>query len=264
MKVPFQVPATAKPGDTIEFDVPGVVAEADVMPKTVVEQIVQDRLAQFAKGHVKVSGLDEAGKLALAKQLGIKVAEVDEDGKPSGNIGKQLEAAQAEWRTRELTPALETAKRYEGEVQSLRQAKLTDAIIAAAAKAGVLPPLLSGERPPIAALVGTDSFAFDEKTRQWFVKSADGFAISSQPTANQPWRTVDEHVVEWTKKPENKPFVGVVTQGGSNLGGGSAGASTEGVITLTAEQGSDFGTYQAALKQVGGDNSRVKVAARKY
>src|ERR1043166_7765322 len=147
-------------GKSVEVEIPGVIAESEVsskyMPKEVVEQIVKDRLAQFAKGHVKIDGLDEAQKLALVKQLGIEVMEVEDGAPAKGNIGKQLEEAKGTWRSQELTPVQEEAKRYRAEVETLRHGKLTDAIIAAAAKAGVLPALLSGERPPIAALVGSD------------------------------------------------------------------------------------------------------------
>jgi hypothetical protein len=257
MKTTVQV--EGKPVE-VEIDaVPTSEVSKSYMPKEVVEQIVKDRLAQFAKGHVKIDGLDEAGKLALVKSLGIEVMEVDEDGAPAkGNLGKQLEAAKNEWAQKELTPAVEEAKRYKAEVESLRQAKLTDAIIAAAAKAGVLPALLSGQRPPIAALVGTDAFAFDEKTRSWYVKGENGFAISSSPTEGRPYKTADEFVAEWAKKPENKPFVGITTQGGANLGGGSASAG-DGRVVLTKDQASDGAVYAEALKKVGGDHSRIVV-----
>jgi hypothetical protein len=250
-------------GKSVEIEIPGVIPETEIstkyMPKDVVEQIVKDRLAQFAKGHVKIDGLDEAGKLALVKSLGIEVVEVDEDGTPAkGSLGKQLEAVKNEWVQKELTPVAEEAKRYKAEVESLRQAKLSDAIIAAGAKAGVLPALLSGPRPPIAALVGSEAFAFDEKSRSWYVKGENGFAISSSPTEGQPYKTADEYVAEWAKRPENKPFVGITTQGGANLGGGSASAG-DGRVVLTKEQASDGAVWAEALKKVGGDASRIVV-----
>lgn len=253
-------------GKSVEVDIPGVVPEADVaakyMPKDVVEQIVKDRLAQFAKGHIKVDDLDDAGKKALAERLGWKLEEVDADGEPK--IGKQLEQAKGEWTERELKPLQEQVKTHRGEVETLRSGKLADSIVAVAAKAGVktplLTPLVAGEDPPIVAMLQR-AFGFDEKSKRWFVKSADGFAFSADPAKNGPYKSVDEFVTDWAKLPANKDFIGVTTQGGPGIGtGGGAGGGGAEVIVLTREQAENHALWNETLKKVGGDPTRIKVA----
>src|SRR5437879_7022097 len=113
-------------GKSIEVDIPGVVAEADVtakyMPKEVVEQIVRDRLSQFAQGRVKVDELDAAAITALAEKKGLKLAG---SGTPTDDIAKQLTQARADWSKLELEPVLAREQASKADVQSLRRGQLT-------------------------------------------------------------------------------------------------------------------------------------------
>lgn len=228
MKTTVQIPANAKPGESIEIDIPGALSEADAMPKAVVEQIVKDRLTQFAKGHVKVDDLDEAAITALVEKKGFKLAGKSQDG----DVGKQVEQAKKEWAERELKPVLEQVAANKTEVETLRRSQLTSEIVASAAKAGVLPAVLAGENPAILALVQQKSpFAFDEKTRRWYVQGPNGPAFSSNPTEQKPYKSPDEAVMEWVKDPANKPFVGMTTQQGPGLQSGGMGHAGAGFIS---------------------------------
>lgn len=258
MKLSFEVPATAKPGEKIEVDVAGVVSEADVMPKSVVEQIVKDRLAQFAKGHVKVDELDAPAIQALAEKKGLRIATA---GTSTDEIGKQIQQAETTWTEQKLKPVLEREAAQQKEVAALRRDQLTAAIRSAAArffKDALLNPPSQGAQPPIVAMI-EPQFGFNDQTRTWHVKAGEGFAISAEPQKYGVYKTPEEAVAELAKNPAYKDFLRVETQEGPGVQGGGAGGSAAGTVVLSPEQASDAGTYQAALKQVGGDYSKVVI-----
>jgi hypothetical protein len=231
MKTSVQIPANAKPGDTVEIEVPGVVAEADLSskytPNEAITRIVQDRLTQFGRGHVKLE--DITAKPEVKQQvmdlLGIKA-----QGGDGSDVGKQLEGARRQWDETVLKPVAEQAQISKTEIESLRRDRLTDSIVAAGAQAGVMATLLNppfpGAKPPLVAML-EQGFAFEEKTRQWYARGANAdqpYAFAAQPSGAQPYKAVEEAVRDWAKKPENKQFVGITTQSGpgANTGGGSS------------------------------------------
>lgn len=258
MKLAIEVPATAKPGDKVEIDVPGVIAETDAMPKSVVEQIVKDRLAQFAKGHVKVDELDAAAIQTLAEKKGLRIATA---GTSTDEIGKQIQQAEATWQEQKLKPVLERAGVQEKEIVALRRDQLTAAIRTAAArvfKDALLNPPIAGAQPPIVAMLESQ-FGFNEQTRTWHVRAGEGFAISAEPQKYGVYKTPEEAVAEVAKNPAYKDLLRVETQEGPGVQGGGAGAGGAGVVVLSREQAQHGPTYQAALMQVGGDYSKVVV-----
>lgn len=249
-------------GKAVEVDVPGVVSEADVaskyMPKEVVEQIIQDRLTQFAKNHVKTDSLDVAAITALAEKKGLKLAT---SGTQSDDLAKQITQVKGEWTKQELEPVLAREQAFKGEVDTLRRDRLTDAIRAAAArhfKDVLLTPPVPGAKPPIVTML-EPQFGFNEQTRTWHVKSAEGFAISSEPQKYGVYKTPEEAVAEMAKNPAYKDFVRVETQAGPGLASGGAVSGGDGRVVLTPAQASDYGVYAEALKRVGGDASRIVV-----
>jgi hypothetical protein len=234
-------------GKTFEVDIPGVIAEADVaaryIPKDVVEGIVQGRLEQFGRGHVKVDGLDEAGKKALAVKLGLKLAG---DGE-GGDLGTKLESAKANWVATDLKPVLAQLEGLKGEIEGSRKERLYDAIVTAAAKAGVLDSVLDtgGGKAAIVAMHEL-RFVFDEKTRKWYVKGEDGNpAYSTTPTKDKPFKDPAEFIGEWVKLPTSKPFVGTTTQAGPDLGRGGRSTGAPGVV-----DGSDPLTFGRNIEKI--------------
>lgn len=213
-------------GKAHEIDIPGVIAESAV------EELVQERLTRFAKGHVKVDGLDDAGKKALAEKLGLKLA--TEGGATGGDITKQVESAQVQWEATRLTPVLTELQTLKSELEGGRRDRLYDAIITAAAKAGVLDSLLDATGGSKAAIVAMHEhrFVFDEKAKGWFVKGADGTpALATNPKTGKLYKDPAEFVSEWVKLPTSKPFVGMTMMQGPDLGsGGRAGTGTPGVV----------------------------------
>jgi len=257
----MKVQGTAADGKTIEVEVTGVVAEADIaakyIPKESVTQIVQDRLTQFARGHVKIEGLDEAGKRKLAiETLGLKLAG---DGEATSDIGKQITQAKSQWAKEELEPVLARETAAKGEVETLRRSQLKAAIRAAGArffKDVLLTPPVAGASSPLETML-EPAHGFNESTRSWHVKGADGFAISSDPQKYGVYKTPEEAVAELAKNPAYKDFLRVETQDGPGLQGGGTGG--EGRIVLTREQAGNAVVYADALKKVGGDHARLVV-----
>jgi hypothetical protein len=224
-------------GKSVEVEIPGVISEADVaaryMPKDVFEAELARRGTSIAEkaGYINPKTLDDAGKQKLAESLGLKPAAGND-----GDVGKQLERAQKEWAARELTPVVEREQAAKTEIETLRRDRLTDGLVAAAARAGVKAVLLNppapGAKPPIVAML-EQSFGFDEKTRNWYAKGTgeQPFLFAAQPTGAQPYKTVDEFLGDWARVPGNKEFIGITTQQGPGLQGGGSGGGAGVVIS---------------------------------
>jgi hypothetical protein len=247
-------------GKSVEVDIPGVVPEADVaakyMPKEVVEQIVKDRLSQFAKGHVKIDELDAIAIQQIAEKKGLKLATSTND-----DIGKQITQAKTQWSETELKPVIEREQAARAEVDTLRRGQLRSAIRAAGArffKDVMLTPPVAGAASPLETML-EPAHGFNETTKTWHVKGTDGFAISSDPSKYGVYKTPEEAVAELAKNPAYKDFLRVETQSGPVLGGGSSGGG-EGRLTVTPAQASDAAFMAEALKKVGGDYSRIVIA----
>jgi hypothetical protein len=247
----MKLQGTTADGKTVEVEVNGVVAEADLstkyVPKEAVQTIVQDRLTQFAQGHVKLDDISTKPELKerVLSLLGIKSQSGD-----GSDVGKQLEGAKKQWTETELKPVIEREQAAKTEIESLRRDRLTDSIVAAAARAGVkgtlLNPPFPGSKPPIVAML-EQGFGFEDKTRQWYAKGAAAdqpFAFSAKPTGSQPYKAVEEAVLDWARKPENKEFIGVTTQSGPGLGGGSV--NTGGVGFISTADARDPRKYRIA------------------
>lgn len=224
-------------GKSVEVDIPGVVAEADLAskytPNEAVSRIVQDRLTQFGKSHVSLEDISAKPevKQKVLDLLGIKPQSGD------GDVGKQLEGAKKQWTETELKPIAEQLQSSKTEIETLRRDRLTDSIVAAAARVGVkamlLNPPVPGAKPAIVAML-EQSFGFDDKTRQWYARGANAeqpFAFSAKPTGAQPYKTVEEAIADWAKTPANKEFVGIMSQSGPGLQGGGVGQGGVGFIS---------------------------------
>jgi hypothetical protein len=251
VKTTVQLPADVKPGATIEIDVPGVVAETEVStkytPNDAVSRIVQDRLAQFGRSHVKLEDITAKPEV---KQQVLDLLGIKPQTGTDGDIGKQLERHTAELREREIKPLTEKLTAGQAEIETLRRDRLTDNIVAAAARVGVkatlLTPPVAGAKPAIVAML-EQTFGFDDKTRQWYVRGASAdqpFAFAAQPSAAQPYKGVDEALKDWAKQPANREFIGIVTQGGPGLGGG--GGPSGGVGFISTADARDPRKYRIA------------------
>lgn len=234
----MKVQGTTADGKTVEVEVNGIVAESDLStkytPNEAVTRIVQDRLTQFASGHVK---LDEITSKPEVKQRVLDLLGIKPQSGDGTDVGKQLERAKNEWAERELKPVTEQLASGKTEIEALRRDRLTDSIVTAAARIGVkailLNPPAPGAKPPIVAML-EQSFGFDDKTRQWYARGANAdqpFAFASQPTGAQPYKAVEESVKDWAKLPANKEFIGITTQSGPGLQGGGGSGSGAGFIS---------------------------------
>lgn len=223
-------------GKTFEVDIPGAISEADVntryMPKDVFEAELARRGTSIAEkaGFVNPKSLDAAGKKALLEALGVK-----SEGGSGDELGKQLERAKATWAETELKPVIEREGSLKAELEGARKERLYDAIVTAAAKAGVLQSLLEASGGSKAAIVAMHEhrYAFDEKTKGWYAKGANTdqpFAFATQPTAERPYKTVSEDIADWTRLPTSKPFMGASTQQGPGFNAGGKVSVGQGTI----------------------------------
>lgn len=246
-------------GESVEVDIPGVIAEADVSakytPNDAVTRIVQDRLAQFGKSHVS---LDDITAKPEVKQKVLDLLGVKAGSEAAGDVGKQLEGAKKQWAETELRPVAEQLQSSKTEIEALRRDRLTDQIVAAAARVGVKAPLLNppvpGAKPAIVAML-EQAFAFDDKTRQWYARGANTdqpFAFSAQPTGAQPYKTVEELMGDWSKTQANKEFVGSTMQGGPGLQNGGSGQGGVGFISQAdARNPTKYRVAKAAADKAG-------------
>jgi hypothetical protein len=137
-------------------------------------------------------------------------------------------------------PILEERDRIKGELRTLR---LDDRVKAAALKAGVF-----SEDVDDVLLIARRHFDLGE----------DNKVIVLDDDGDPAGKTPEQWFADVFKQRKPKFFKGADASGTGARGGGSVG---EGVVVLSPEQGSDHQQYQAALKRVGGDHSKIKVTA---
>jgi hypothetical protein len=152
-----------------------------------------------------------------------------------------------------LATALSEGKR---QLEAAQHRSLAAEIVAEGVRVGVRRALLTSPDASVPApLVAMTSgyFARSETTDQWAVRRGDGFAYSARPTERAPYEGVGEFMDTWAALEGNKEFLNDERQSGPDL-------QVAGVVTLTPEQASDATTYNEALKRVGGDWAKIKVA----
>lgn len=91
------------------------------------------------------------------------------------------------------------------------------------------------------------------------IKGPDGKPRYHPTTGNLV--TVEDRLKELRAVPDYAGAFEGTGGSGSGSRGGGGGGDAGGVITLTPEQAADANQYQAALKKVGGDYSKVKIAS---
>lgn len=185
------------------------------------------------QGYVKPDEMTNEQIEALAKTKGVKFETVVQNNPADTATAIQEAVAKkrTEWERAELDPIKTKNTALEEEGANLLQQKLHSQIIAAAAAAGVeksmLKPLTKNTLPPIVSML-QDVFAFDTDTKQFLVLADDGEgpAFSDRPTADHPFKDVEEYVDQWSANKDNAKFIEVTAQRGPNLQGtmGSARA----------------------------------------
>ncbi len=232
---------------------------AGFMPTPKFNEELTRRGVSLAKGQgfVKPDELTPEQITTLAQSKGIKFETIVQQN-PADTATAIQEAVtrkRTEWERSELDPIKTKNTELENEAGDLLQEKLYSQIIAAAAAAGVekslLKPLTKNTLPPIVSML-KDVFAFDTDTKQFLVESdaGDGPAFSDRPTADHPFKDVEEYVDQWAANKDNAKFIEVTAQRGPNLqgtvGGGRPGG---GPVHLTKAQSRDARAVAAATAE---------------
>jgi len=192
---------------------------------------------------------DETFVQSVLDSKGIKPGQQDA-GETATAIQDAVKRNRQEWESRELAPTRAKLEEFETREQSLLVKDLHRQIIQAAAQLGIKKALLKsptrGSAPPIVSMLET-AFGFDTDTGEFYVLDGEGFAFSDKPSKDNPYKTVEEFVEQWTQDKENSEFLDVQSQGGprlqGTLSGGRAGA---GAVHISRADSRNLRLLQAA------------------
>lgn len=115
-------------------------------------------------------------------------------------------------RAREVGPLTEKLTAAESTIASLLDNDLNNNLLAAAQSVGIRPefltPMAEGRpAPAVAILRQVFDFGYDHDHKTHAVRNGEGFAYSSKPSGNMPYKTVAEAVGEWAKSTVAAPFL---------------------------------------------------------
>lgn len=249
---------------TTQIDVGGVLTAREI--EVADEQIIAQGFMPTAKfteeltrrgvsiatkqGYVKPEDLTPEQITELAKTKGVKLGESD-PGKTATAIEEATSKQREAWDRTELAPVKTKVTELETENTNLLQDKLYSAIVVAAAAAGVEDSMLRAPKknmlPPIVSMLA-DAFGFDTDTKQFLVVSDDGegFAFSSKPSEEHPFKDVEEFVGEWAGNKDNAKFIKVTAQRGPNLQGVVSGRPGQGPVHLSKADSRNARVIEAA------------------
>lgn len=174
------------------------------------------------------------------RQLLEEAEKREHEGKP--DLEKVIEKRLKEFEEKNYKPVVQERDQFKAELRTLR---LDDKVKAAALKAGVFPEDVDD------VLVITKRYFDLDETGKIVVIDDDG-----DPAGKTP----EQWFGDVFKQRKPKFFRGSDASGSGARAGVGGDGGTTGTITLTPDQASDHQAYQAALKKVNGDHSRIKVA----
>lgn len=182
------------------------------------------------------------------------------DGEPAPKVEERLQQAREEWERKHLTPAQERAQELESRVNILLNRRLEAEILEAAGPA-VKEPFRKrqGKSSPLIAKMVADRFEYDPEHDAFFLKDGDdGFAFSSKPSGDAPYKSVSEFMEEFLADPSNKDLVNDQRPRGPGFGS-PGGGSGSGEFTLTREEAKDPAKYRAAREAASKAGSTVQI-----
>lgn len=192
----------------------------------VTDRLTRDRQARLRDPEFRSQALeawrdDEDFRSQAVDALGIKPG-----GKPSG---EEMQAAFKQWEQQHVAPLKTRLETAEGRVERLTRKDLHGQIVQHAAALGVkaafLKPPVPGAPPPVVHILES-AFGHDPQTDGWYVKAGDGFAYSTNPTQDRPYKGVDEFLREWAQTDEAKELLEPRSRNGADYRGSSGGART--------------------------------------
>lgn len=233
------------------------------LPKDAVAKDLDKR----AQAIVKNQGLrkpeelldDEAFVAQVLEKHGKKTGTDDEAA--SRQLKDALARQRQEFEAKELNPLKQSLTAQTDRERKLLIRDLERQILQAAApyvREGLLKSPGKGRPAPIVTLL-EDAFAYDEDSNEFFVADGDNFVISGSGVST--YKTVEEFVQEWVADKANTDWVRP-GQAGSDARGGASSTRVAGDVVLSQEEASNARVYAEALKRVGGDHSKIRVATR--
>lgn len=180
-------------------------------------------------------------------------------------FSQRLEAERKSWLDKDVTPLKTQLEQAALRTEKLVQRGLDKEILRSATLAGMKKEFVKDApgRKPLAVAMFDGLFKFDPETEDYYVRDGQGFAFSAKATKDKPYMTIGEYMEQFANEKENAAYFEPTKQNGPGLNRGGAGeeGARNGEVVLTEEQARDGPTYQAALKSVKGDYSRIRVVA---
>lgn len=267
--ITFQV--TGADGKATEVAVPASAVLDAVkdthVPKDRIEADLNRRVQSVLKngGYRKQEELldDEEFAGKIAEKHGFTKGAATNDGDAAKQLKDAVARALADVDTKTVKPLTEKLAAKEKRENELLVRDRERQILQAAADAGIkkamMKALAKGRAAPIVAML-EDTFEYDQESGEYYVSKGDGeFVLSTSKDADQTYQTISEFVAGWAADPANADFVDPTGQKGAGVSGGGKGArGAVGEIVLTHDEAQNGG-YEAALKKVGGDHTKVRV-----
>ena len=270
MKIKIADPANE--GQFIEVDVsPEQLAEAGMVSPEQFTTRFQAELKRRTAAELQTKMADHTTTLLADDAFRTQAIEawgIKPDAKPDPNVAAQefaqrLEAARADWTTKELQPFIDKLAKADERVGGVMKKLLHGSIMQAAVEAGIKPELLKpgpgGSVAPLLAML-EPMFGYSEEYDGFFTKDGESsYKFSAKPDGGAPYMGVEELLGGWATDKDNAWAVDAQRQVGPNAGDPKGAAQRGGVIRLTADEASDHGVYAAAQKQAAEAGGRVEV-----
>lgn len=236
----------AKQADGTEIDVElpaGYVSPQEIAATHVPKDFMQSEIERRLRGKADPDKLltDEAFRAKALETWGVK------PGKSEKPNGEDVEKLFGEWGTKHLEPVKQALTKAETRAKRALERDRDYQIVQAARDAGVKEQFLKAPGPkakPLIVKMFEDEAGFSEEHDDWFAKDGDGFAFSTQPTKDRPFRSIGEMVTEWSKDKANADWISDQRQRGAGLG--TPGQGSAGQHVISREDARNLTKYEAA------------------
>lgn len=241
---------TVKVGDT-EQEVTAPLPEGVYTSEQVKETFVpkkdwQRRANKFAETQLDAALQDETFKARAMETWGIKPGEASQ-----GPTAEQLKQLQTNWMREHVEPLKAQNQTLAQQVQTLQSKGLHAEILAAANELGfrdyLVKPAGEGQDPMILGMMER-YFGHDPDSNGWYVRDGDGYALASNPTANQTYKGVREYLADFAQN--NPAVLDDKRQRGPSVTTGQQGGKPDiNTQIAEAEKAGDFHTANALKAQ---------------
>lgn len=245
-------------GKEVEIDlgdafVPKDELATNYMPKSAFQEELTRRTSSITSNQAEKLLDDEEFRNKALDKWGVKP---EPEEKKTKDLAEHVTRERTTWEQKHLKPLQTQLQERDTELSGLREKMLQSEITAAAApfvKKALLKRPTAEVPPPIVSML-QGVFAYDNKTKTFYVKNGDTFAFTSKPAeGGSPYKTVAEFIAEWAEDKGNSDWVEDKRQTGPGLGstGGSRAGAPHAISRADARDPAKYRAAREAAAKVG-------------